>query len=149
MKRLFQLFLASFLFLTFSQQDTIAQTPVFWKASEIIEPADLAKKINASAPGKKYAIFNIGPVEDILYARNIGALIEPGNEDKFKNALRYISKSTEIIFYCGCCAMDSCPNIEPAYKIVKNMGFKKIKILNIEDYLYGDWIAKGYPMPKK
>src|SRR5690554_3840145 len=119
-----------------------------WKKSEVIQPSELAQKIKKENKNN-YVIFNIGPVEDILYAKNIGAVTVPDHMKTLENELKKINKNKEIIFYCGCCAMENCPNIEPTYTLLKKMGFKKVKVLNIEESLYMDWISKKYPMSKK
>ncbi len=117
-----------------------------WSPSEVIQPKQLADKIN-NEPSSSYVILNIGPVEDIKNARNIGAVIDSKNLDKLKKQLNKISKDREVIFYCGCCEMKNCPNIEPTYTVLKEMGFKKVKVLDINESLYMDWISHEYPMP--
>jgi len=69
--------------------------------------------------------------------------------DQFKEGASKISKDKEIVIYCGCCKMDHCPNVAPAYDYLKSNGYKKIKVLNLQEDLIFDWVNKGYPMDAK
>lgn len=123
-----------------------AQTGFPWKSSEVIQPAELAKKIK-STNKNQFTILNIGPVDNILYAEKVGAVADPKIHTQLMSKLKKMDKNKEVIFYCGCCAMNNCPNIVPTYEALKKMGFKNIKVLNIEESIYDDWISKDYPMP--
>src|SRR2546430_17252754 len=59
-----------------------------------------------------------------------------------------LPRSTELVIYCGCCPMDKCPNIRPAYTTLSNMGFKKLRVLVLPTSFAVDWADKGYPMQK-
>src|SRR5690625_7781101 len=66
-----------------------------WKKSEVIQPSELAQKIKTENKNN-YVIFNIGPVEDILYAKNIGAVTVPDHMKTLENELKKINKNKEI-----------------------------------------------------
>jgi hypothetical protein len=51
--------------------------------------------------------------------------------------------------YCGCCPFEKCPNIRPAFNLMKAMGFSNGKLLNLPTNLKQNWIAKGYPVEGK
>ena len=89
---------------------------------------------------------NIGPVDDIKDAVNIGAIEHKKELKKLKKYLKHQDKDRAIVFYCGCCSMETCPNIKPAYALLDKMNFTNFKILNIEENLKIDWMDKGYPM---
>lgn len=116
-----------------------------WTADQVMEPADLVAKIKS---GDSILILNTGPVDDIRGAVNIGPVEEKRNVRKLKAYLRNVPKDTPIVFYCGCCAMATCPNIKPAFYLLKKQGFTHFKILDIKETLATDWISKGYPMAK-
>lgn len=139
---LFVLLAVSNPFVSFSQ-DSASVFP--WTPDQVMEPAGLAAKIKN---GDAVLILNTGPVDDIRGAVNIGPVEEKKNLRKLKRYLRDIPKDQEIVFYCGCCAMAGCPNIKPAYYLLKKEGFTRFKILDIKETLAEDWISKGYPMAK-
>ncbi len=116
-----------------------------WNKDELIAPATLAaliKKPKASQP----IIFNIGVVENIKGARHIGKASDKENLERFRKALSSIPKSNSIVVYCGCCPFDRCPNIRPAFEMLKTQGFKNGKLLNLPTNIKVDWIDKGYPI---
>lgn len=65
-----------------------------------------------------------------------------------KQALEKVSKDREIVIYCGCCPWNVCPNIRPAFDLLKKMGYAKVKALVIESNLDENWIKKGHPVEK-
>lgn len=42
--------------------------------------------------------------------------------------------------------MDRCPNMRPAFRMLKEMGFAKVRALNLPTNFHTDWSAKGYPV---
>jgi hypothetical protein len=59
-----------------------------------------------------------------------------------------LPRSTDLVIYCGCCPMDRCPNLRPAYTALSGMGFKKLRVLVLPTSFAVDWADKGYPMQK-
>ena len=119
-----------------------------WTQKDLIEPSDLAAHI--SKPKAKQAIiYNIGVVENIKGAKNFGAASEKENLAKFKETLAGMPKNSSIVVYCGCCPFERCPNIRPAFNLMKSMGFINGKLLNLQTNLKQNWIDKGYPLAVK
>jgi hypothetical protein len=54
-------------------------------------------------------------------------------------------KDADIVLYCGCCPMEHCPNIRPAYQALKESGFTRVRVLRIPTNMAADWYGKGYP----
>ena len=120
-----------------------------WTQAQLIQPSELAALI-ANPNAQKSLIFNIGVVDNIQGAQNIGGVSEEENLEKFKKVLTSLPKTTFLVVYCGCCPFDKCPNIRPAYSLLKSMGFSNGRLLNLPVNLKQNWIDKGYPlMPKK
>src|SRR5579885_2621254 len=73
----------------------------------------------------------------------------PGSKPEGIEALRKeawkLSKDADIVLYCGCCPMEKCPNIRPAYSALKEMGFTRIRVLHVPTSMATDWFDKGYP----
>ncbi|SKB82598.1 hypothetical protein [Daejeonella lutea] len=119
--------------------------PNLWTSKDLIEPAELASILK----GKKSShplILNIGVVENIQGAKSMGAASKKENVDKLQAQLKSVPKNTKVVIYCGCCPFDKCPNIRPAFSMMKQMGFHNGKLLNIPVNIKQNWIAKGYPM---
>jgi formylmethanofuran dehydrogenase subunit B len=93
-------------------------------------------------------IYNIGSVEDIKGAIHIGPITEAANLEKFKTALTAHKKNAEVVIYCGCCPFGKCPNIRPPYKLLKDLGYTNVKVLNLYVNLRNNWTSAGYPLAK-
>lgn len=65
-----------------------------------------------------------------------------------KRAAARIPRTREVVIYCGCCPMNKCPNIHPAFEALSGMGFRQLKVLNLPDDFAHDWVEKGYPVVK-
>ena len=49
------------------------------------------------------------------------------------------------MIYCGCCPLAHCPNLRPAYTALKELGFSRLRILNLPENFGTDWADRGYP----
>lgn len=114
-----------------------------WTNAQLMQPAELAAMIKE---GKKVRIYNIGVVDDIPGAVNMGAASEKENLAKFGKVIQGLPKNDLIVVYCGCCPFARCPNIRPAFKMLKEEKFSKAMLLNLPTNLRTDWIGKGYPL---
>jgi rhodanese-related sulfurtransferase len=123
-----------------------------WSNSETMQPALLAKMLTdkyASLPIVVFVGFRSlyagGHVPDASFHGT--ASTEQGLAELEEWAAS-LPRSTELVIYCGCCPMDKCPNIRPAYSALNSMGFKKLRVLVIPTSFAVDWADKGYPMQK-
>jgi len=116
-----------------------------WKEKQLIRPEVLAERIQKGEP-LNLLILNTGPVEDIKGAVNIGAAEDTKNQAKLKEYLKNVPRDKEVIIYCGCCPLSVCPNLHPAYDVLKAMKFGNYKVLRLTQDLQEDWIDKGYPV---
>lgn len=116
-----------------------------WTVNELLQPGILAKMISSN---QKVRIYNIGVVQDIKGAINVGAASKKESLQKFAQAIKTSPKDEMIVVYCGCCPFDKCPNIRPAFQLLKAQKFSKPYLLNLSTNLKTDWISKGYPLAK-
>jgi thiosulfate/3-mercaptopyruvate sulfurtransferase len=114
-----------------------------WKQEQVMQPQTLAGLIDAH---KQLKIYNIGVVQNIKGASNVGAASDSANLVKFKAVLKHLTKNQQIVIYCGCCPMSKCPNIRPAFEVLSDMKFSNINVLDLHTNLKTDWIDKGYPI---
>ena len=56
-----------------------------------------------------------------------------------------VAKDKLIVIYCGCCPWNRCPNMGPAYKRLRDLGFTNVKALYLPNNFGDDWVSKGYP----
>jgi rhodanese-related sulfurtransferase len=110
-----------------------------WAKAELMEPAALVEALHSAKP----------PV--VLCSKRIPHALEAGPGSKpegmalLKKAVADLPKDADIVVYCGCCPMDRCPNIRPAYRALREMGFEHVRVLNIPTNMHTDWFGKGYP----
>jgi hypothetical protein len=118
-----------------------------WSKSEFIQPATLAQEILAK---QKPVILSVA--FPVLYRnKHIARAIDAGPGSKpegialLKKDVAGLPKNADIVLYCGCCPMVKCPYVRPAYKVLKEMGFTHIRVLDIATNTNTDWFSKGYP----
>lgn len=123
-----------------------------WSSSETIQPAVLAKILTdkpSSVPTVVFVGFRSlyvgGHVPDAAYHGT--ASTEQGLAE-LKAWAASLPRSTDLVIYCGCCPMDKCPNLRPAYTALSGMGFKKLRVLVLPTSFAVDWADKGYPMQR-
>ena len=116
-----------------------------WTQDELQDPSILAHLLTDPNIEKPF-IFNIGPMDNIKGAVEIGPAKDKSNLEELRQALSKVPKDKTVIIYCGCCPFRVCPNIRPAFALLKEMKFTKARLLNIPHNLKIDWIDQGYPM---
>jgi len=118
-----------------------------WSGDELMSVEALGKRVAAgNAPPIFCVAFpNLYRQRHIRGAKLAGPGSKPEGIKELEEAASSLSKSEEVVLYCGCCPMADCPNIRPAYTAMKRMGFQKIRVLNIPKNLHNDWTTKGHP----
>ncbi|MCK9404245.1 MAG: rhodanese-like domain-containing protein [Chitinophagaceae bacterium] len=115
-----------------------------WTVNQLMPPVELAKVINAKNAHQPI-VFSIGPGAIIKGSIDIGPAQEKENYTKLKEALSKLPEDANIVIYCGCCPFGHCPNIRPAFQLLKEMKFTNHKLLSLQNNIKVDWIDKGYP----
>jgi thiosulfate/3-mercaptopyruvate sulfurtransferase len=118
-----------------------------WPKTDLLEPAALAQAIQSSNPPVVLAVpfAVLYRSKHILHAIDGGTGSKPEGIETLKRAVASLSKDADIVVYCGCCPMVKCPNIRPAYRTLKEMGFTHVRVLNIPTNMHTDWYTKDYP----
>jgi thiosulfate/3-mercaptopyruvate sulfurtransferase len=144
MKKTFIILLAffAFYFISCSKSGTGSEP---WSQDQLMEPSQLAQMINDS---KAPLILDIGFFGGIKNSIRIGPAKDKANVEKLRQYLSSQPKGADIVIYCGCCPFKDCPNIRPAFKVLKDEGFTNAKLLNLPHNLKTDWGDKGYPMER-
>src|ERR1700722_16176475 len=118
-----------------------------WAARELLQPAELAQGIQS---GKAPIVLSVAfPVlykgRHIVHAINAGLTSKPEGIEALKTAVAKLPKDADLVIYCGCCPMVKCPNIRPAYRTLKELGFPHGRVLSLPTNLHTDWVSKDYP----
>ena len=118
-----------------------------WPASALVQPDALAATLqSAKAPMVISVAFPV-----LYHAKHIVHAIEAGPGSKpegiaaLKKAVANAPKNADIVIYCGCCPMVKCPNIRPAFRVLKEMGFTHVRVLDIASNMHDNWYEKDYP----
>jgi hypothetical protein len=101
-----------------------------WSAAQVVQPADFAKELAASASGPaaaKPTIVYVGfrPLYNgahIPGASFHGAAGEPEGLADLKAFASHLSHDTNLVIYCGCCPLEKCPNIRAAFTALDGHG---------------------------
>ena len=120
--------------------------------AEQMQPAELVKLLKA--PGaQRPVVFQVGSYLMFQQAHipNAG-FAGPGSQANglvlLKKMAAPLKKDQLIVLYCGCCPWNRCPNVGPAFKELRDLGFTKVKVLYIANNFGDDWVSKGYPVEK-
>jgi rhodanese-like protein len=118
-----------------------------WPKTVVIEPAALADTLKSGkAPIVISVAFpNLYHARHIVHAIDAGPGSKPEGIELLKKAVADLPKDADIVVYCGCCPMVKCPNIRPAYRTLKELGFSHIRVLDVPTNMHDDWYAKNYP----
>ena len=123
-----------------------------WTAAQTITPADLVKELHAERDPAVTVIY-VG-VHTLYSGAHIpGSTFHgPGSTDQgiadLKKFALTLPKNSNLVIYCGCCPLDRCPNLRPAFSAVRDMGFARLRVLILPTSFAANWIEKGYPIEK-
>ena len=128
---------------------TPANAPDPWKDSDLIQPHVLAARIAGGTAPKPRILYVGFPIlyhtAHITGAELAGPASKPDGLELLKQAAAKLPRDQDLIIYCGCCPWDHCPNVRPAFRLLHEMGFTRLKLMTIPTNLSTDWITKGYP----
>jgi thiosulfate/3-mercaptopyruvate sulfurtransferase len=124
-----------------------------WTPAQVVEPADLVKELANSKASDKPIVVCVGFRTYFIGAHVPGAVLRgptnlPQGIDDLKKWAQDIPRSANLIVYCGCCPLSGCPNIKPAFIALRDMGFKRLRVLPVPNSFAVDWVEKGYPVEK-
>jgi hypothetical protein len=122
-----------------------------WTKAQTVQPADLAKELGNSktAPTVVFVgfrrLYSAGHIKGAQYHGTAGS------EEGLKELTAWaagLPRSTNLVIYCGCCPLERCPNIRPAFKALERLGFTNLRVLLIPQDFATDWAGKGFPYDK-
>jgi len=118
--------------------------------AQLIQAEDLSRLLKASS-AEKPLILQVGSRMMFAQAHIPGSeYVGPGSQSEGTQQLRgrvaKLAHSQFIVLYCGCCPWSRCPNVGPAYDLLRQMGFTNVKVLYLPNNFGADWASKGYPV---
>src|SRR5437870_4644026 len=146
------------LFFFFSSRRRHTRWPRDWSSDvcssdlQVQQATDLAKEL--SDPNSKKPLIIYAGLGFLYRNAHIpGALFHgPGGKpeglEDLKKWAQNVPRNQAIVIYCGCCPFSRCPNVRPAFKALREMGFTRLKVLFLETDLARDWVQKGFPVQK-
>ena len=131
---------------------THAQNPPNpWSVSQTVQPGDLLKELSdpKSAPAVLFVgfqrLYAAGHIKGAQY-HGTGGSVE--GLAQIKSWAQSQPRSTNLVIYCGCCPMERCPNVRPAFAALRDLGFTKLRVLILPTSFEVDWAEKGFPYEK-
>jgi thiosulfate/3-mercaptopyruvate sulfurtransferase len=120
------------------------------RAKDLVKPADLARILKGPAAQRPMLVhvgydvlYRGGHVPGSVYA---GPASRPEGVSALTKALQPVARTRPVVIYCGCCPWEHCPNVGPAFRAARKMGFRDVRVLQIPDDMQHDWVDKGYPV---
>jgi len=115
-----------------------------------IEPEALNQILTSkSATSQKPVVLQVGfrimfAQAHIPDAQFVGPDSKPDGIEALEHAVAPLAKDRFIVLYCGCCPWTRCPNIGPAYRRLRELGYSHVKVLYLANNFGDDWVSKGY-----
>src|SRR5258707_2948806 len=137
---------------TFATRFVLAAPPDPWTAQQTVQPAQFVEELRqekAPHPLVIYVgvrtLYNGGHIPGAVY-------YGPGSSEQgisdLKKYAAALPKDSDVVLYCGCCPLEKCPNLRPAFTALKDMGFARLRVLLLPTSFNVDWAEKGYPIQK-
>jgi thiosulfate/3-mercaptopyruvate sulfurtransferase len=121
-----------------------------WIPGQTVQPAELAKELQQEKDPYPTVIY-VG-VKALYEGAHIpGAVFygpgstEPGLAE-LKKFAQTLPKNADLVLYCGCCPLEKCPNLRPAFTALKAAGFARLRVLLLPTSFNADWVEKGFPV---
>jgi len=122
-----------------------------WARDQSVQPAALAKELENPqiAPpvifvGFKH-LYTAGHIKGAQYH---GTTSTDDGLKEFTAWATALPRTSNLVIYCGCCPIERCPNIRPAFRTLQSLGFKKVRVLLLPTDFATDWAGKGLPYDK-
>ena len=118
----------------------------------LIQPAELATLLQAPA-SERPVLLHVG-FEPLYHTAAIpgSRYVGPGSKREgiaaLGKALADLPHDRAIVIYCGCCPWGDCPNMKPAFKAARALGYTNVRALHIAKNFETDWTRRGYPTEK-
>jgi thiosulfate/3-mercaptopyruvate sulfurtransferase len=123
-----------------------------WTTAQTVPPAQLVSELQQERDPPVLVIY-VG-TRILYHGAHIpgAAYYGPGwSEQGITDLKKYaatLPKNSDVVLYCGCCPLEKCPNLRPAFSALKDNGFARLRVLILPTSFNTDWVEKGYPVQK-
>ena len=121
-------------------------------ATQLLQPEELNRLLQALGANKplvlqvgSHMLFAQAHIAGSEYA---GAGSQTEGLKQLQDRVAPLPRKSFIVLYCGCCPWSRCPNVGPAFKLLRDLGFTNVKVLYLANNLGTDWVDKGYPVER-
>ncbi len=118
--------------------------------AQLMQPEELKAMLGARG-AQKPLVLQVGSrmlfaQAHIPGAEYAGPGSQPAGLQMLQDKVSLLPHKALIVLYCGCCPWGRCPNVGPAYKALRDLGFSNVKVLYIADNFGTNWVEKGFPV---
>jgi hypothetical protein len=123
-----------------------------WTAAQTVQPAQLVAELQMEKDPHVQVVY-VGPRTLYNGGHIPGAVFYgPGSSEQgiadLKKYAATLAKHSDLVLYCGCCPLEKCPNLRPAFTALKDVGFARLRVLILPTSFNTDWVEKGFPVQK-
>ena len=99
-----------------------------WTAAQTVQPAQFAAELRLEKDPHPLVIY-VG-VRALFSGRHIPGAVYygPGSTEQGINDLKKyaatLPKNSAVVLYCGCCPLEKCPNLRPAFSALNEKGVR-------------------------
>jgi thiosulfate/3-mercaptopyruvate sulfurtransferase len=121
--------------------------------TDSVTPADLAAELAGASPADKPIVVCTAPPFLYRVGHIPGSVLHgPASSPEGLNSLttwaQPLPRAANVVIYCGCCPLEQCPNLAPAYKALKGLGFTRVRVLLLPTNFKTDWVDRDYPIER-
>jgi thiosulfate/3-mercaptopyruvate sulfurtransferase len=136
-----------------NHQRNILSKPIDpWTSSQVITTEKLNNVLSDKKSDKPIVLmvgfdflYDQGHIPGSIFA---GTASNKTGLEKLKSTVKNYKKNQSIVIYCGCCPFNHCPNVRPAFKELKDLGYENVRVLYIPNDFEHNWENKGYSTSK-
>jgi len=131
---------------------TVAAPADPWTPAQTVQPAQLVAELQNARHPHPLVIY-VG-VRTLYTGGHIPGAIYfgPGSSEQgiaeLKKYAAGLPKDSDVVLYCGCCPLEKCPNLRPAFTALKDFPFTRLRVLILPTSFNADWVEKGFPVQK-
>ncbi len=131
----------------FSALPAMGQSAMTIPKDALVQPAVLHEELQANP--RAALILQVGSrmmfdQDHIPGAEYVGPGSRPEGLEALRARVKALPRIQAIVLYCGCCPWDRCPNVAPAWALLHQMGFTRLRVLYLANNFGTDWMARGY-----
>ena len=124
-----------------------------WTSEQLLNADEFARELAATKEASRPIILYVG-FRTLFLGGHIpgaefhGTASTEAGVASIRSWAASLPKNANLVIYCGCCPFDKCPNIRPAFVLLRDMGFTRIRVLRLPTSFAVDWAEKNYPIEK-